>query len=144
VVSYGWISHRHLEEENQMKQDILWAIIVVIFTIVVFMTISNNSRAEDVHFGKVNVDAINTGNLQLKGITWCKKYFDRCVLKETWTGPIMNSRETVDAEQYVIMQMGITNPEIVEFADVGGGRYRIIFVYDQNMQHTPWIPQYKE
>lgn len=116
---------------------------IAIFTIVVlFMT--GVSQAADSFYGKPNVNAINTGNLQLKGVTWCKKYFDSCVLEENWIGPVLQSRETVDAKQFVTMQMGITNPNIVDFDDVGGGKYRIIFVYDQKSGHDFWIPEYVE
>lgn len=119
------------------------AVTLAFLTLVIIFSTSLANAADNDHFGKTNVNAINTGNLQLKGVTWCKKYFDTCVWSESWTGPILNKRETVDASQFVIMQTGITNPEIVDFDDVGGGRYRIIFVYDQQREHNQWIPEFK-
>lgn len=96
-----------------------------------------------INYGHVNVASINTGNLQLKGVTWCKKYFDQCVFREKWNGPFMASRETVSAEQFVTMQTSIDNPEIVSM-DIDGDMYKITFIYDQEKVHNLWVPEYKE
>lgn len=118
-------------------------ITLVILTLVVFMG-AGMSQAADHVYGQVNVGAINTGNLQLKGVVWCKKYFEKCVLSETWSGSTMKERQTVTPNQFVTMQTGITLPQIIDFDDVGGGRYRIIFVYDQTEKHEVWVPKYIE
>lgn len=96
-----------------------------------------------IKYGHINVSGINNGNLQLHGVTWCKKYFDMCLFREEWNGPFMSSRETVSPTQFVTMQTSVTNPEIVSIVQ-DGEMYRITFIYDQQREHDLWIPQYKE
>jgi len=123
-----------------MKQQIMNIVTLALATLIIVFTFGN-TQAEG-FYGKINVDAVNAGNLQIKGVTWCKKYFDVCVINEKWTGPILNSRDIISPSQFVIIQTGISDPQIVGEDDLGDGKYRIIFVYDQNKKHEPWIPEY--
>ena len=117
-----------------------WTVGVLILTMIALSSIVG---AEE-HYGGVNIAALNTGNIQFKGVMWCKKYFDVCVLEEKWTLGVLQGRTTVTADQFVTMQMGITAPTILEKDSVGQGRYRITFVYDQNQVHELWTPMYKD
>lgn len=124
-----------------MMKQVMNIVSLVVLTIVVVMS-GVSHGAETDHFGKVNVAALNTGNLQLKGVTWCKKYFDVCVVTETWMGPTLQDRQTATVKQYVTMQTGVMNPDIKEVDIESGDKLRITFVYDQNTEHSHWIPEY--
>lgn len=118
--------------------------VVVLTIVIVFANGIANGQTRG-HYGKVNTSAINTGNLQLKGVLWCKKYFDTCVVRESWMGPTLQSRDTATVSQYVTMMTGITNPDIreVKVMRVNGGNLRITFVYDHRRLHENWVPEFR-
>ena len=99
------------------------------------------SMAND-NYGNINTDMINNGKLQLTGTIFCKKYFYKCLLSGS-TGVLSEDRVIVNVPQYVIMQTGITNPEIVS-VDVVRGENKIVFIYDQNREHSLWVPEYEK
>lgn len=126
-----------------MKRDIANIVTLVILTLVISLSAAISHAADETSYGDVNISAINSGNLQFKGVTWCKKHFDKCIITETFSGGNLKERELATTDQFVVMQTGITNPVIISSDVVSGGRYRILFVYDQLQEHLPWIPEYE-
>jgi hypothetical protein len=117
-----------------MNQKIRYGLVVLI----VFLGIMSHLTSNAQEFGKLNIEAINTGSLQIQGVTWCRKYFDQCIFSEKWIGPILRDRQLVSPEVFVTIQTGITNPEINEFVQDHNELYRITFTYDQNKIHERW------
>lgn len=127
-----------------MRQKVIQIITLLFFTVVVFMTVCGNGHADQQFYGQMNITGLNAGSLQLKGVTWCKEYFEKCVIRENFMAGTLQSRELVDPDQFVVMQTGIENPQIVSVESDTGGRHRIIFVYDQKRVHKLWVPEYIE
>ena len=129
-----------------MKSNLRVMFFVVMMIVGIMAAFHAPANADDKQldmYGKVDTIAMNAGILKLSGSVECRKYFDECVLKEHWLGPILQSRDTVNVVQMVIMRTGVTNPTIISVEDHGDKKLVINFTYESD-NHKHWIPVFED